>query len=100
MCVRACVRACSYPVSGLPVPLEPLRDPNVLLPKPAAEKLAIFDFFGHVVQGPVPRLPEAPFSREFREFVAACLAKEATKRPSLEDLLVRLVLVAVSRPYS
>ena len=80
-----------YPVPPVPAPVVPLRDPNVPLPRPPAEKLAIFDFFGHVVQGPAPQLPpDANFSRDVNTFVASCLFKEADRRAGLEDLIVRL----------
>lgn len=78
-----------FPVIIPPPPLVPLRDPNKPVPREPATKLGVFDFFGHVVNGSSPELPSfGNFTREFHAITAACLRKEAIKRPSLEELLV------------
>jgi serine/threonine-protein kinase 24/25/MST4 len=41
----------------------------------------------HIPKAPAPRLEGNQYSREFKDFVAACLVKDCDKRPSAKDLL-------------
>lgn len=56
-------------------------------PSKEKEVVQFFDLYDAIVNHDPPSLPGDQFSKEFCDFVAACLCKNATKRPFAAELL-------------
>jgi serine/threonine protein kinase len=76
-----------------------LRSPSAPLPTDERKSnMSVFELLGHIVEGEAPRLPAA-FSNEFRDFVAKCLVKDPSARPSMANLLEHpWITAAASQP--
>lgn len=62
---------------------------------PFKRNMPIFDLIVFIVKEPAPRIPDtADVSKEFRDFIEACLTKDDSKRPTPSALLTHPYITA------
>ncbi|KAJ3045267.1 MAP kinase kinase (MEK) [Rhizophlyctis rosea] len=54
---------------------------------PEGKPLSVFELLEYIINEPVPTLPEGKFSPVLDKFIARCLIKDASKRPTPSELL-------------